>query len=67
MEMSELKQKIVYLHKDFGIPYSFIADKCDITSTHLTLWIKGTKRLSEQTFERVCKYYEEFKMGVAAL
>ena len=67
MTVDDMKNAIEYLHTILGIPYKFIADKAQMSGTHLTLWLRGEKNLSAQAFERVCKYYEEFRKEVATL
>lgn len=67
MTVDEMKNAIEYLHTILGIPYKFIADKAQMSGTHLTLWLRGEKNLSAQAFERVCKYYEEFRKEVETL
>lgn len=67
MTVAEMKNAIEYLHTILGIPYKFIADKAEMSNTHLTLWLRGDKNLSEQAFKRVCKYYEDFRKEVEIL
>lgn len=56
-----LQEKIIYLHEELGTPYSFIAEKSGISNTHLCLWLKGSKRLSEATLATVREKYEELR------
>lgn len=67
MTIEELKNAIEYLHTYIGIPYKFIADKAGMSATHLTLWLRGDKRLSEEAQNRVEKYFIEFRKEVATL
>ena len=46
MTVEEMKNAIEYLHTILGIPYKFIADKAQMSGTHLTLWLRGEKNLS---------------------
>lgn len=64
MTREDMKNCIDYLHTILGIPYTVIAAKSEISGTHLTLWLKGDKNLSDKAFERICDYYKNLQKEV---
>lgn len=60
MTVEKLKTAISYIHSTIGVPYQIIASKSKMSGTHLSLWLKGEKNLSDEAFERVKNYYETF-------
>lgn len=53
MNTKELKNKILILHTTFGVPYNFIAKNCNISGTHLNLWLNDKKGMSEKSVYNV--------------
>lgn len=67
MTTKDLKTKIQALHDTFGIPYSFIAKNCEMSGTHINLWLRGDKDMSEKALKRVYDFYKSIKNEVVKL
>lgn len=56
-----LKQSLIEIHENKGVPYTFMARKCGISRSMLCLWLKGERNASGETLEKIERYIKENK------
>lgn len=56
MAQETIRDKIELLHNELGMTYSYIGEKCGLTGSMISLFVKGERRLSEESTQAL----EEF-------
>lgn len=64
---NEMRVKVQRLHDICGIPYTFIAQQCNVSGSYIALWVKGQRNLSPEIEGYVNNFITNTKKEVEAV